>query len=298
MSRNNSRRQRTKPKQQNPQPNIPVQAVANPFATAFVVPTEFVDLPSRGSFYSDDNPLSQLESVEIKHMTAREEDILGNQDYISRGIVLDKLIESILIDKSIKITDFADIDKIAILAAARKTGYGEEYKQIMTCANCGEESWFEFNMETLIYNANNETKEIPEGLFAETDSNGTFSISLASSDYTVTCKPLNSDDMNYIVDLEKQRKKHSLDFNYTIEFLRRMIVSIHKTSSPLDITSDPGTISQFLDFISARDSRKLKQAHSYLTPTFRMHEEVECPKCSSVEEMEVPFSWAMFWSNS
>ena len=109
MSRNNSRRQRQKTQQQSPQPNVPSPAAHNPFAAAFVVPTEFVTLPTRGRFYSEDNTLFQVDSVEVKHMTAREEDILGNQDFISRGIVLDKLIESILIDKSIKTEDISVI---------------------------------------------------------------------------------------------------------------------------------------------------------------------------------------------
>ena len=297
MSRNNSRRQRTKQKQP-PQANIPPQAPANPFAAAFVVPTEIVDLPTRGLFYSEDNPLYQLESLEIKHMTAREEDILGNQDFISRGIVLDKLIEAILIDKSIKINDLADIDKIAILTAARKTGYGDEYKQRIACEECGVESVFIFSMENLINNANAEAEEREgSGEFEMNPDSNTFNVDLDASGYTAVCRQLNSDDFGYISDLEKQRKKHSLDFNYTIEFLRRMVLSVHKTENPSDITSEPGIISQFLEYIPAQDSRKMKVAHSYLTPTFRLHEEVACPNCSDEREREVPFSWAMFWSD-
>ena len=295
MSRNDSRRQRVKPQPQQPKP--PTQAASNPFAAAFVVPTEFVDLPTRGLFYSEESPLFQIENLEIKHMTAREEDILGNQDFISRGIVLDKLIESVLLDKNIKAADLADVDKIAILTTARKTGYGSEYKHYLVCTECEEEEVFTFDLGNLIDNANSEIREAPEGLFVES-SPGMFNIELENCGYTAICRPLNNEDNRYILDLEKQRSKHSLDYNYTIEFLRRMIIAVHRIDSPSDSTSDPGTISQFLDFIPAADSKKLKKAHSYLTPSFRMHEEIECPSCSSVTEREVPFSWAMFWGDS
>lgn len=299
MSRNNSRRQQKQREkvqnQRQPTPNPP-PAAANPLAAAFVVSTEFVDLPTRGMFYSKDSDLFQTETIEIKHMTAREEDILGNQDYISRGVVLDKLIDSILVDRTIKSQDLADIDKIAILVSARKTGYGVEYKQEYACNECGKEGLFVFNMENLINNANNEIRLAPENVLTDPET-GTFDVKLEACGYTATCRVLDNEDFKYIDDLEKQRSKHSLDFNYTIEFLRRMVLSVHKTSSPTDITSDSSTISQFLDFIPAKDSRTLKQAHSYLSPTFRMHEEVECPHCSAMQEKEVPFSWAMFWSN-
>ena len=92
MSRNNSRRQRvknTREKQEQPTPPQPAmpQHAPSPFAASFVVPTEYVDLPTSGLFYPQESPLYNIESLEIKNMTAREEDILGNQDFISLGIV-------------------------------------------------------------------------------------------------------------------------------------------------------------------------------------------------------------------
>ena len=69
----------------------------------FVAPTEIVDLPSKGKFYSEDHPLHNKETIEIRYMTARDEDILVNKSYIQKGIVLDKLLESVVIDKNIQI---------------------------------------------------------------------------------------------------------------------------------------------------------------------------------------------------
>ncbi len=92
----------------------------------FKTPTETIELPSKGLIYPEDNPLSSGK-VEMKYMTALEEDILTNQNYIQNGTVYDKLIESLLINK-ININDLIQGDKDALLIAARVLGYGKDYK--------------------------------------------------------------------------------------------------------------------------------------------------------------------------
>ena len=92
----------------------------------FKLPTENVELPSKGLLYPEDNPLSSG-MVEIKYMTAKEEDILTNQSYIKKGIVLDKLLQSLIVNKSIKYDDIIVGDKNALLIAARILGYGATY---------------------------------------------------------------------------------------------------------------------------------------------------------------------------
>ena len=90
-------------------------------------PTEVVDLPSKGHFYVEGHPLSKGK-VEIKYMTAREEDILTSQNLIQRGTVIDVLLQSLIVDKKIKIDDMLIGDKNAIMVAARILGYGKEYQ--------------------------------------------------------------------------------------------------------------------------------------------------------------------------
>ena len=90
-------------------------------------PTEVISLPSKGKCYPKEHPLSSGE-VEIKYMTAKEEEILASQNLISKGVVLDKLFESIIADKKINIDDIIIGDKNAIVLATRILGYGPEYK--------------------------------------------------------------------------------------------------------------------------------------------------------------------------
>ena len=89
-------------------------------------PTEVVELPSKGLLYPEDNPLSSGK-VEIKYMTAREEDILTNTSYITDGTVLDKLLQSLIVSKDINYNDLIIGDKNALLISARILGYGNDY---------------------------------------------------------------------------------------------------------------------------------------------------------------------------
>ena len=90
-------------------------------------PTEVVDLPSKGLLYPKDSPLSSG-TIEIKYMTAREEDILTSANLIKKGIVVEKLLEALIVDKSIKVDDLLVGDKNAILIAARILAYGKIYE--------------------------------------------------------------------------------------------------------------------------------------------------------------------------
>ena len=91
----------------------------------FKFPTEEVELPSRGLLYPDGHPLKSGK-IEVKYMTAKEEDILTNQSYIQKGTVLDKLLESVIITK-VDLKDLLIGDKNAVLIAARILGYGKDY---------------------------------------------------------------------------------------------------------------------------------------------------------------------------
>ena len=90
-------------------------------------PTEVLDLPSDGKLYPKDHPLASGK-ITIKYMTAKEEDILSSQNLIKKGVVLDKLFESIIVEKSINIDDILIGDKNAIMLATRILAYGPQYE--------------------------------------------------------------------------------------------------------------------------------------------------------------------------
>ena len=122
-------------------------------------PTEVIELPSKGKIYPESNPLSKGR-VEIKYMTAKEEDILASQNLIKKGVVLDKLFESVVVDKDIDINDIIIGDKNAILLATRILGYGSEYQVEINDPFSGEQQ------RTTIDLAKIQTKEIDETLLS------------------------------------------------------------------------------------------------------------------------------------
>jgi len=120
-------------------------------------PTEVIELPSKGLIYPEGHPLSKGQ-VEIKYMTAKEEDILASQNLIRKGVVLDKLFESIVVDKDVNIGDIFIGDKNAILLATRILGYGAEYKVEVSDPFSGEPQKVSIDLSKV------QTKEVDESL--------------------------------------------------------------------------------------------------------------------------------------
>ena len=192
----------------------------------FKFPTEVVELPSKGLIYPKDNPLSSGK-LEMKYMTAKEEDILTNTNYITKGIVLDKLLESLIVSK-INYNDLITGDKNALLIAARVLGYGKDYE-------------FTYGGETLSVDLTTlEDKNLnPKNLLEEGVNE--FEFSLPSSKTTITFKLLTHGDEKSI-DRELQGlKKIKKDFvPEATTRLKYMITSI-------DGDREKKTIREFVD---------------------------------------------------
>ena len=113
----------------------------------FVTPTEFVDLPSKGRYYPPEHPLHNAEMIEIRHMTAKDEDILTSRSLLKKGIAIDRLLQNVLVDRRVRVEDLLIGDKNAIIIASRITGYGAEYEAGISCPSCASAVQFSFNLE-------------------------------------------------------------------------------------------------------------------------------------------------------
>ena len=204
----------------------------------FTTPTEIVDLPSKGLVYPTPNPLSSGK-VEMKYMTAREEDILTNQNYINKGTVLDELIKSLIVS-DVKYEDLIVGDKNALLVAARILGYGKDYKFEWD----GEE--YNIDLTTI------EDKPINESLFKKGINE--FAFNLPSTGTEITFKLLTGADEKKInAELEGLKK---INRNASPELstrLKYMITSIGDNREAKDIR-------HFVDNqLLAKDSRALRE---------------------------------------
>ncbi len=100
----------------------------------FVAPTEIVDLPSKGKFYPEGHPLHGVDQIEIRFMTAKDEDILSSPTLLKKGIAIDRFLQNIILDKTIDVRSLLIGDKNALIIASRITGFGHEYPVGMTCS--------------------------------------------------------------------------------------------------------------------------------------------------------------------
>jgi hypothetical protein len=236
----------------------------------FTTPTEIVDLPSKGLVYPESNPLSSGK-VEMKYMTAREEDILTNQNYISKGTVLDELIKSLIVS-DVKYEDMIVGDKNALLVAARILGYGKEYKFEWG----GEE--YNIDLTTI------EDKPINESLFVKGVNE--FNFTLPSTGVPITFKLLTGADERKInAELEGLKK---INKNLSPELstrLKYMITSIGDNRESKDIR-------QFVDNqLLARDSRAFREYIKEVQPDV----DLTFFPGGSDTKVSIPIGLSFFW---
>ena len=115
----------------------------------FSVPRDYVMLPSKGRIYPTDSPLYNLEEIEVRHLTAADEDILTSRALLRSGKAIDTMLANVIMNKSINIDDLISGDKNAILTFLRITGYGPEYDVEMDCPGCNENIKHEFDLTKL-----------------------------------------------------------------------------------------------------------------------------------------------------
>ena len=279
MSRNQSRVFGNIPETQQPPPPLPPQAqaqeqeISTPFD--FIVPTELIDLPSKGEFYPEGHVLHKAETIEIKHMTAKEEDILTSSTLLKKGVAIDKMLRSIIINKNINIDDLLLGDKNALLVKSRIFGYGAEYATSIECPQCNTKFDYSFDLEEL------ESKGVEAVQSVERTEQNTFVMILPKSNITVEYRLLTSRDER---ELSKKKTGGSLDL------LKKIVVSMNDQT-------DKFYIDRALQSLPILDTSLLKKAYIKTMPDIDMNVEVECSNCAEVSEMGVPLDANFFWPN-
>jgi hypothetical protein len=234
----------------------------------FNFPTEEIELPSKGLIYPEDNPLS-MGKITMKYMTAREEDILTNQSYIQKGIVLDKLLQSLIVSK-IDYNDLITGDKNAIMVAARILGYGKDY--------------------TFDYNGTEYTIDLSkiENKLFDLPNKGVneFSYTLPSTNVNITYKILTHGDEQKIQTeldgLKKLNKNSSAELSTRLKY---MITSVGGNR-------EQKTIREFVDNnLLARDSRELRKHIKETQPDVDL---TFFPDGSS-DNIDIPIGIKFFW---
>ena len=256
---------------------------------ALPISTQVVELPSKGVFYPKDHPWYNKESVEIRFMTAKDEDILVNKSYIQKGIVLDKLISSILVDKKVILDTILSCDKSAIVVAARITGYGSEYITDVTCPLClKNNSRYTFDLD-LFTNDFPDEEKLKSSRVSLTET-GTFILELPKSNATVELKLLNTSDEKKLENLAERKRKQNLPESVLTDQLKQIIVSV-------DNSADRDDVNSFVDSMPAFDAKFLRKMYNIVTPNVKNKQDFTCSYCMEIQEVEVPLTKTFFWAD-
>jgi len=250
----------------------------------FVSPTDFVEIPSKGMFYAESHPLYKKEVIEIKYMTAKEEDILTSETLLRKGLAVERFLESIILDKTIDPQSLLIGDRNAILIAARISGYGDSYDTKMQCPACDTQNEISFD----ISNPHMHYPDTENVSTIEKNENDNFVFKLPVSKFKVECRLLTGRDEQYLVELKQNKKKKRLQDSTVTDQFKMMIASIQGVS-------DKSLINQFIEVMPAADARSLRKAYSAITPNVKLKDEFSCTSCSHVQELEVPFGADFFW---
>tara|TARA_Y100000310_G_scaffold256286_1_gene264068 strand:+ start:154 stop:1008 length:855 start_codon:yes stop_codon:yes gene_type:complete len=266
--------------------SAPLASAQSSDVFSFITPTEFVDLPSEGRFYPEGHPLFGVDVVEIRHMTAKEEDILTSEALLRKGLAINRLLESVIVDKSIKIDDLLIGDKNAMLIASRITGFGPLYEANIACPSCNETNEKVFNLEEL---DKNDVSELPPGV--DMNDNKNFTFNLPKTGATVEVRLLISRDEYTMVKTNEKKKKLKLPDTRSTDLLKLVLVSVNGHTDGKDIE-------KFAEKMPLQDVKYLRKIYEQVKPDVDVACEFTCDSCDHEGEVVMPLTAEFFWPNS
>lgn len=266
-----------------------MKRVEDDFGIAII--TEKVPLPSEGAFYPAGHPLHGVDSVEIRAMTAKDENILFNPAYVKDGSVIDKLIESCLVTKY-PVDQMLIGDRNAIMVAIRMVGYSPEYQTRLTCPNCRKvHDNVVFNLGELEYKECKAEPEDKERML--------FAFTLPGLKRKVIFRLMTVKDEKDILEIEKKAEAmkrkgiNTADNNKVTNSMQFQIVGVEGPNGA--IIDDGGKIRRFIEFIPATEARALRAYMKDCQPDVDMGQNFDCDACGFAGRVEMPIGAEFFW---
>ncbi len=239
-------------------------------------PTETIDLPSGGKFYPEGSPL-RSGKIDVKYMTAKEEDILTSTNLIQKGTVIDKLMESLIVTPGVKPDDLLIGDLNAVMVAARILAYGKDYPIELGCGTCGVK--FPHNIDLTTLDTIEPTK-LP--------TNNEYELTLPTGTQ-VTFRLLTRADEKEIMNEVAATKKIGTGVdNEATTRLKYILTSFGGNR-------DRKTVREFAEAMIIRDVRALREEYKKVSPDVNFDFTVVCPSCDTTMKARVPFGANFFW---
>jgi len=238
-------------------------------------PSEEIDLPSEGKLYPKDSPLA-TGKIEIKYMTAKEEDILTSENLLKKGIVIDKLLNSLILTKNINVSDLIVGDKNAVMVAVRILAYGPQYSVELENQFTGAKFSHTFDLTECPF------KKLPTDIDY---SQSNFSMQLPVSKVNIKYRLLTA---GLEASIEKEIKNTS-KFGSSTEMtsrLRNIIVEV-------DGDTDTATITNFVNNMLSQDSLALREEIQRISPDIILKQDVDME--GEMVEVDIPLTTNFFW---
>lgn len=239
-------------------------------------PTEIIQLPSEGVFYPETSPL-RSGTIELKYMTAKEEDILTSVNLNRSGLVWERLLQSLIVDRSISMDDLLLGDINAITVASRILAYGKDYPIAFDCDACGRRSTYTADLSGL--------KMSPP---SPNHVNGEYSVTLPSG-ATVTIRPLTWGDERAIRDELEAHKKTG------VEVLPSVTTRLKHVIKSVNGSRDGRVIRQFVDNMIIRDTKELRAFMNASIPDVDFTVKGKCSHCKHEADRRLLVGADFFW---
>lgn len=245
--------------------------------SGFTVPTEIVDLPSKGLLYPASHPQSSGQ-IEMKVMTAKEEDILTNQSFIRKGTVIDELLKSLIVSE-VDYDSLLAVDIEALMIAARIMGYGPDYSFEVTTPSGNKQVE---NVDLTQF----EDKEFDESLI--TKGVNSFSYQLPLSKWDVTFKLLTKADDDQMNKVQDAYQKAGKTVGGVTLLLKMLIQSINGVS-------DKRQVGEMIDAMRASDARALRKYITSVQPGVDLSMEIIDRQTGDPFRTSVQFGPQFLW---
>ena len=241
-------------------------------------PSEVIDLPSKGKMYSEGHPCKDGK-IEIKYMTAKEEDILTSQNLISKGVVIDRLLDSLILTEGVKIDDLLLGDKNAIMVAARILAYGPEYTCEVTNPKNGQKSQETFNLAECPF------KKLPKDI-----KENSFEVTL----------PISKKKIKFSLLSGKEEKLIEKDLNASkkvgIGVVPELTTRLRYLIKAVDDDNSQSVINETAQNMLARDSKFLREELTKVSPDIELSQEIEIGGESV--KVNIPMTVGFFWPDA
>jgi hypothetical protein len=243
-------------------------------------PTEVIDLPSKGVFYPEGSPLRSGQ-IELKYMTAKEEDILTSTNLIQKGIVLDKLMDSLIVTKGVKSADLLVGDLNAVMVAARILGYGKEYPVSVACPKCGNQIEEVVDLTSLGMENEPTDNIVPEMVIVLPTSNAEVKLKILTR----------ADELAIDKETQSLMKANGNVSSDATSRLRAMILSVNGDNNK-------GKIWQFVENLLVKDARYLREQYRSMIPDVNFKVQLTCTCSSDPVTVRMPIGANFFWPDA